>query len=993
MCFNVFKLKHKTKETFSGNNNSTIPEYNCSVRLSSTVSPIRVINQQSVKCNNINMVHQNIQGISGKDLELELFMNSKNIDILCITEHWLKSHQVIFNFNNHRIASSFSRTNLSHGGSLIITRNNIKSKDRTDLVGLSVERVVEIACIEFEHFIVMSVYKPPCAPYDSFQKVMEEALIKISGNHKTIVICGDFNINILEKSTLTINFLNLFKSYDLHNCFLEPTRITASSKTCIDNVFSNVTPNQKLVINLLHSDHCGQLISFSKKKAAPQKTRVNFIPVSVSRLEKFKNNLTQKLPLLPYQNCTEYLYTVLFKLISEEFNNNFTAKTKSISDHLSFSEWATAGIYKSRNRLYELYGEKSYNFDPLFINYVKNYSKTFKRACATAKSIYLKNKIRRSQNKIKETWNIISSETGRAPRRARDVTLNINNIDITDDLKIASEFEKFFTEIPLLTTKTLSSCSTSAEMLLKKNVGKCNVDFEFTTVYYKDIINAFKTIDVKKTMDLWGLSVKTVSGIIDVIAPYLAIVFNSCVASGVFPDLMKHSKVIPLFKSGDASDPTNFRPISILPTLSKVFEKLMLNQLLVHFERHSLLHKNQFGFTKGRSTTDAGVELLKNIYTAWENSQDALGVFCDLSKAFDCVNHDTLVRKLHHYGVRSKASELLTSYLSNRIQKVDINGKRSSGARVTMGVPQGSILGPFLFLIYINDLPYFVKESHDTVLFADDTSFIFKLNRQNTNFDEVNNALSKVVDWFNINNLLLNENKTKLIKFCTPNVKRVETKVQINGVALEPVESTIFLGLMLDSKLQWGPHIERLSGKLSSAAYAVKTIRRLTDVDTARIVYFSYFHSIMSYGILLWGNAADINSIFILQKRAVRAIYKLGPRVSLKEKFKEINILTVASQYIFENLMYVRKNVTKFSEKRDIHNVNTRHKHNLVVHSTRLHRISNSFMGQCIRFYNKLPNNIRELPINKFKTFIKTKLYAKGYYKISDYLSDCNAWG
>ena len=148
----------------------------------------------------------------------------------------------------------------------------------------------------------------------------------------------------------------------------------------------------------------------------------------------------------------------------------------------------------------------------------------------------------------------------------------------------------------------------------------------------------------------------------------------------------------------------------------------------------------------------------------------------------------------------------------------------------------------------------------------------------------------------------------------------------------------------------------------------------------------------MSYGILLWGNSADNNTIFLLQKRAIRAIYKLGPRESLREKFKEINILTVASQYIYENLLYVHKNIDSFCKKSDIHSINTRYKHNLVLYASRLHKTSNYFMGQCIRFYNKLPSNIRDLSINKFKTTIKAKLCSRAYYKVSDYINDKNAW-
>lgn len=928
----------------------------------------------------------------GKELEVELFMNCNKIDIVCITEHWLKDHQIMFGFKNHQVASSFCRVNAVHGGSIVLIRNNIKFKERCDIVKLSVERTIEIACIELERLIILSVYRPPASSYEMFENIIDEALSKLCNSNKNIIVCGDFNINLLDDCGRSNSLINLFKCFNLSNLFLVPTRITHNTATCIDNIFTDLIPNESSIINKLPSDHCGQLASFNIVTNKLLRKDISYVPVNENRLKIYRNNVMSKLIELEYHEDVNQLYNSLFNTINSEYNIVFKPKKMQVSSSLKFSDWATVGIHKSRQKLYELYEEKTYNHSEQFIQYTRNYSKMFKRVCSLAKSNYIKNQIINSTNVTKMTWKIINGEIGKVKTRNSDIRLIINNKMTNTDQEVANAFELFFTNIPVTTTKSLNSSPALAESLLLNHSVKCENYFEFSHVSYKDILKVFKSLQMKKTADLYGLSVAIINSIVDCIAPHLAYIFNKCIDGGVFPDLMKESKVIPLFKSGSTTDPTNFRPISILPTLSKIFEKIILNQLLAHFSANNIMSKKQFGFTRERSTTDAGIYLINTIFDAWEESRDAVGVFCDLSKAFDCVRHDILIRKLQHYGIAGLALDLLKSYLCGRVQKVDVNGTRSSGSVVNMGVPQGSILGPFMFLTYINDLPDLVGDTNEIVLFADDTSLLFKIKRQQSSYDDVNSAISGVVAWFESNNLLLNEKKTNVIKFILPNVRQVDTNVLVKSEKLETVKTAVFLGITLDTQLQWGPHISKLANRLSSAAYAVGKIRNLSDIETARLVYFSYFHSLMSYGIILWGNAADREKIFILQKRAVRAIYKLGPRESLRDKFKEINILTFASQYIYENILYVKKNISSFKKNSDVHNINTRHKDKLAVLVTRLHKVNNSYKGLCIRFYNKIPVDIQNLPLQKFKSIIKQKLYKKGYYRICDYLEDKNPW-
>lgn len=837
----------------------------------------------------------------------------------------------------------------------------------------------------------MSVYRPPDADFALFESTMEEALLKTFVRNKMLIVCGDFNIDI-PVNPLSERLLNLFKCFNLYHLFEEPTRVTLTTSTCLDNIYCSSVPIDKSVIKHFTSDHYGHSAIFTCNFVDEPK-EFTYRPITESRIKKFQGSIELKMPLVPCVDDPNDLFTSLFKLICEEHSEIFKLKKCKARANVGLADWATTGIYRSRNKLYELYAAReSMLHDPTFILYIKNYSKTFKKVCHAAKSLHLRNKIEKSANKIKTTWKLINNETGKAKPRSKQINLNVNNTTLSNNIEVANAFDSFFSSIPNFVTQSLKSTASGASTLLELSVDKCEVAFNFRYVNANDIVKTFKSLNIKNTEDLWGISTKVLSVIIIDIAPCMAYIFNGCVDEGVFPDLMKHSKLIPLFKSGNEKDPGNYRPISILPALSKIFEKLILTQLLSHFNLHGLLHSHQFGFTKGRSTADAGTMLLEHIFEAWENSQDAIGVFCDLSKAFDCVRHDTLISKLKHYGIQNQAINLVNSYLSNRVQKVDVGGERSSGSTIVMGVPQGSILGPFLFLVYINDLPFFVKDICDIVLFADDTSLIFKVDRSKSNYDDVNDSLSRVLEWFTVNNLLLNAKKTKCIKFTLPNVKHYPTNIKINGETLDLVKSTIFLGLNIDAGLQWAPQIVALAGRLSSAAYAVRIIRQLTDEATARLVYFSYFHSVMSYGIILWGKAADIQAIFVLQKRAIRAIYKMKSRDSLRERFKEINILTVISQYIYEILLHTHKHLDSFMIKSDVHGINTRNKHKLNIPKFRLKKVSGSFMGNSVRFYNKLPEGAFKLPIRRFKSYIKMNLIKKAYYTLDDYINDKAAW-
>ncbi|XP_050681374.1 uncharacterized protein LOC126976808 [Leptidea sinapis] len=405
---------------------------------------------------------------------------------------------------------------------------------------------------------------------------MEEVLSKFSKTSKSIIVCGDFNINLLEPSANCTSLKNLFQSFNLFNVFWEPTRITSTTATCLDNIFTDVTITSKLIINNLQSDHSGQLIKVNTRLDNVRPKKVTIIPVTGSRLERFRNNLVNTIPFLHCGETANFHYNLVFNSFCEEFDRIFTPVTVTVNNKHSFNDWATMGIHKSRKRLYDLYYEKHYNNSEEFKIYVKRYSKLFKIVCHEAKTRFIADKIKNSNNKVKATWSVINNETGRSNCRYTSICLNINNRVINSEIEIANEFDKYFSEIPIVTTKYLNASPKAAYDMLKLHVPVSSTDLKFKYVTGSDIIKIFKLINLKNTKDLWGHSTNIVKYILDIIAPELAIIFNECIDEGVFPDLMKYSKVIPLFKSGSSFDPANFRPISVLPVFSKIFEKLLL---------------------------------------------------------------------------------------------------------------------------------------------------------------------------------------------------------------------------------------------------------------------------------------------------------------------------------------------------------------------------------------------------------------------------------
>jgi len=510
-----------------------------------------------------------------------------------------------------------------------------------------------------------------------------------------------------------------------------------------------------------------------------------------------------------------------------------------------------------------------------------------------------------------------------------------------------------------------------------------------TTHEIKKIINSLKN---KTSYGYDEISDK----ILNVSAPFilspLSYMFNKVFSSGTFPDRLKYSEAQPLFKKGKKTEITNYRPISLLPSFSKIMEKIIYKRLNCFLIENNILTREQFGFRE-KSTTDMAIHaLLNNIQLSLDKKRLVGGIFCDLQKAFDCVNHDILLEKMKYYGITGTASKLMQSYLRNRYQRTVIkeenSNKLSSSWKITKhGVPQGSVLGPLLFLIYVNDLPASISKIAKSIIFADDTSIIVTNDNKIDFRYTLHLAMIEISNWFQCNRLTLNYDKTYFIQFLTKKQNKIQQQIVTSNSVIANINCTKFLGLIIDSTLSWKDHITEIIPKLNKACYVIRTLTFLRSPEILRMIYFSHFHSIMSYGIIFWGNSHYSVNIFKIQKRIIRIITNSNRYDTCRPLFKHLRILPLPSQYIFSILLFVITNKKLFQLNSQVHNIHTRYKDNLHLSSTGLTLVQKGVAYSGCKIYNHLPPQIKKISNNValFKTMLKKFLLQYVFYSVDEY--------
>lgn len=957
-------------------------------------------NIPSLRTRGFKVASLNITSLIKHIDELRIFMFDQVLDILAINETRLDQSisDTAINLPGYRLVRS--DRNRRGGGVCIYIRETIQHRIRNSFEFQTAEAIcLEIQKPNSRPFVILACYRPPnYLIEDPFFDSLESLTSQIDTENKDLILMGDLNCDYLSTSDnlYTKKLKAVCEIYQLSQIIEEPTRICRDSNTLIDVIITN-SPERLVSSGVSHigiSDH--SLVYAIRKISIPSgRQRHKIMHTRKFKHfdgENFRNDLRKENwnSLKDFKSIDEMWdkWKTVFESVA---NKHAPIRTKRFRNKRQpwFNSTVRDAIIKRDILKREFNTNRS---DDSWQKYkqARNFSNnTIKQA----KRNYYNAKLCES-NKYdpRETWRTINELTHRKQKNNTICEIQVDNTKYDDPKEISEVLNTHFSSLGPRLSSQLPDSSNSFEDYVQK-VSNCS--FKLQIVNTNSVLDIIKNLSSHKATGLDEISCRLLKEAAPVITDPLTYIFNNSIENGVFPKDWKTAKVIPLHKGNEKSDPNNYRPISIINSVAKIFERIVYDQLYEYLSTNNLLHKRQSGFRPGHSTTTALLDATNEWFFNVDHGLVTAVAFLDLAKAFDTVNHNILIRKLQLYGIDDKSTlSWFQSYLSDRTQRCFVEGSLSNPATLSCGVPQGTILGPLLFLVYINDLPNCLSSNSTARSYADDTNITIAAGNFTELEKRINHELDNVNNWLISNRLSLNSSKTeymivasnyKLGNLCWP------LNVKLGGNLISRTNCSKSLGVYLDERLSWNDQIQRMSKKVSSAIGGLRQIRDYVPLSTLISTYKAFIQPIFDYCDIVWGslNKEQSNHLQRLQNRAARVITRSSYDIRSADILENLGLDNLSNRRLKHSLNFMHKVVhgdapvyltdsITYVQNNDGRS-HLRGSTNLHLERPRSEAMKRSFAYRGASVWNKLPPEIKSLKSHAaFREHVNTSLSLPG---------------
>ena len=953
---------------------------------------------------NFSLININVRSFnSNKSAALECLLESFNCKptFVVITETWNTINTVqlcrLPNYEGVHVYRDRTVTSGGVGGGVSIFFANKYNGFLIDSLSFCDDTIEISVCridIDSSYIIVIGIYRPHTDTIINFNSRLESVLShNIIKDAFTVLIAGDMNINLCDiSSTTTVSYLSLMQSYGFLPAITRPTRFfhdvdfsnpdnfdpNSINGSNLDHIFINKLEQFNSAILLYDiADHLSTLIFFhhpiESNTSSNEKICIKSRPYSDANLNSLKIDLIQTnwdSVLLHGANNIDLNNACIHfcEHLDSLYRKNFPLKIKYVSQKRVKNPWLDDGLKRMVNRKSASW--RNYRLGLISKTDKNRIQNEVNCAIRQAKRDYYLNLYNSCTNDIRKSWRITKDLMGVKSHKPVVEKLIVGDLEYTQPSDIANQFNKYFCSVGEELDAKLPPFSTNNSHAITEQLNS----FYLKSFTVNECLKLIKKLKDSKT-NIDSISVNIFKKIANEIAPTLTFLVNFSYDSGIFPDIFKIARITAIHKKGLKTEPSNYRPISSLPYISKILEKSMANRLTSFFDKYNIIDGSQFGFQRKKSTTHAIEHLTDILYGNLNNKEIAVNVLIDLKKAFDTVNHCILLDKLSKYGIRGVPHNWFKSYLFNRQQYVRVGSSNSDLRSINIGIPQGSILGPTLFLVFINDLPRCSNLLKFT-LFADDTTLSISNKIYDDLVTDLNIELIRIDDWVVSNRLTINTDKTELMVISNKTVYHKDDQIFLKGECLKFTDNAMFLGLKLDNTLKFNEHINYVNDKVSKLIGIFSKIRENLPMKTRKDFYNCFIFPHFSQNIIVWGGAYPTHLVPLIssQKRIIRLMAGADYLASTNVLFFQLKLLKLTDIYKYFLCIHIFKERLK-GKYCTQHGLSTRNRDLAQPVYQRLTQCqqSISFMGPTI--WNSLPQNIRSIQrLHIFKSNLKEYL-------------------